>query len=1514
MASEENKRDLSVFLSEAVMADKVVNKTVVVAGGFLEATLVPTNDHTLDTKALESTHKEADTRIILHCIHTTAEIVVSACNTDVLLLLLAHFSKIKCNELWMKAGTFTKPKYILIHTIRENQPFEDDDLETILPFYAKTGCDSLSYLSGHTKKTVRGHHQEVMPPTSDELTLSLRANYQAHVSTPEIPPPTETGGWRLDGGKLKPVGVLKSLPPVPKTCKVIAFCGCKKGCVKNYGCKPMECTPACKCYDNGIPCKNRKANKDSVSKQTMEEFSEKDTEARKTFDSNDDAPDTTENESNEITVNNENEKIAAQKIFTEISLSDKTLSDKNDKNKHDVLLSLSNDQCDEKFANSNDVKCFSSAETAIDEKVLQDSLHSELSTSEISHLPPESNDVTNVKSAENSILPSANDKTAPSEPTASESNNVTNVKSAENSILPSASDKTDPSEPTASEISHLPSESNDVANVKSAENSILPSASDKTAPSEPTASESNNVTNVKSAESSILPSASDETDPSEPTASESNNVTNVKSAENSISPSASDKTDSSEPTASEISHLPSERNDVTNVKSVEVKCGSDTADPSSTHDQSSATAISRNCVKDSMHSEPAASENVLPSSISQDVINEQSLKSSIVVSATDRNDDSSISTDAARNNTPGKAKEPVPLKELSIPVLLLSSVEHVDVRTVSITNSSNNGNTLDEYHVGKQSVNTANKDDLDDDELLSQLESELQHDSDTSSQATDILPSDDDFSNRLSHASSDISLNLSNITNSLVKCESEIDVNSEGKRLSMLSLSSISRCSSSSNSSNSNQDCYGRGSEYQEIQMEALEENHCAFKAECQPLQTKIKLNRMYDSARKEKESMVMKFANSEKEKLKTIKFKEDMDRRVREAGRDREMLLGKMKQLTIERSHMNSNLETKIAESHTLIRENERLKEEISSKDVKIKWAQNKLKSEVDAHKETQSKLEKVHQKLLETREESEQIRRDCQDMIRRYQDSEEIKSVSLNKELKVRTTELEMQKRRKSEQEEVWLNAKEELDSFKQKHREITQENYSLTVKIQNLEKERLDHVQTVSKLKDQVNNQKQEIVDLKAKLAEMDSVTIQLEREKEKVSYSQKEVERLRQTNAELQSDMDACHIKEGELLEFTQRITSKNVQLQNDLSCVESKLSSLETEVNDLTKYNSELEQHLTSVQEELNSEKALRQQETQILARKLAEKTKAWEKATTQLGDSNNENRVLKRRHLASVKELTRELHQNKKRLELYELNNQSQNGTVNDRMSFTSRTSSSCSLDTLANNQHINNTINQQTPSVTFIGVKDSTKSNSKASESPPETLLQPDRQMLIEKIVKLQKIHARKREKIEFLEEHISQLLMEIKKKSKLIFSVLGLLGYTKDDVNLPVLPKNRKGIIQNYILREEAGALVSNLMDENKSAFVSITYLKTFAMGVYKFLFVCYQAELARKGGIMASVYHSHSQDGAMTLDLSLEINCKLQAVLEDTLLKNITLKENINTLGEEVSRLTCKNTSSD
>ena len=75
---------------------------------------------------------------------------------------------------------------------------------------------------------------------------------------------------------------------------------------------------------------------------------------------------------------------------------------------------------------------------------------------------------------------------------------------------------------------------------------------------------------------------------------------------------------------------------------------------------------------------------------------------------------------------------------------------------------------------------------------------------------------------------------------------------------------------------------------------------------------------------------------------------------------------------------------------------------------------------------------------------------------------------------------------------------------------------------------------------------------------------------------------------------------------------------------------------------------------------------------------------------------------------------------------------------------------------------------------------------------------------------------------------------------------------------------------IIQSYIMREHSGVLAPPEADAHKM-------------------------KLSKKHGIMASMFSGDvtKANTGMTLELSLEINRKMQAVLEDTLLKNITLK---------------------
>ncbi|KAK3885189.1 hypothetical protein Pcinc_010581 [Petrolisthes cinctipes] len=154
IAHQDNKTDLARFLSQQLILRAPANKTIVAEGGFSDDEWVEASDPTFDTDSLEAKHEEADTRIILHCIRSRVEtIVVSARDTDVLILLIAYFHRMPCQQIWMKAGTAKDRKYIPIHAVVEKLQMEEEVLELLPGFHALTGSDSTSYIAGHTKKT-----------------------------------------------------------------------------------------------------------------------------------------------------------------------------------------------------------------------------------------------------------------------------------------------------------------------------------------------------------------------------------------------------------------------------------------------------------------------------------------------------------------------------------------------------------------------------------------------------------------------------------------------------------------------------------------------------------------------------------------------------------------------------------------------------------------------------------------------------------------------------------------------------------------------------------------------------------------------------------------------------------------------------------------------------------------------------------------------------------------------------------------------------------------------------------------------------------------------------------------------------------------------------------------------------------------------------------------------------------------------------------------------------------------
>lgn len=227
-----------------------------------------------------------------------------------LILLVAHFSGMPCTKLWMKTGTSKAPKCIPVHELHTTIP--RSQLNTLLAFHAITGCDTVSHIAGHGKRTAfkifevhhnllehlgdgdlnasttqaaekficrlyklpdvdtcdkartvlfcKGRLQEALPPTSDAVHLHIRrAHYQtmvwkqARLPIQQLPMATDMG-WQMSSGHLVPE--LMSLPPIPKTCEIVS-CGCVSGCLtKRCSCRKIDlaCTEACKC-SNG-ECRN----------------------------------------------------------------------------------------------------------------------------------------------------------------------------------------------------------------------------------------------------------------------------------------------------------------------------------------------------------------------------------------------------------------------------------------------------------------------------------------------------------------------------------------------------------------------------------------------------------------------------------------------------------------------------------------------------------------------------------------------------------------------------------------------------------------------------------------------------------------------------------------------------------------------------------------------------------------------------------------------------------------------------------------------------------------------------------------------------------------------------------------------------------------------------------------------------------------------------------------------------------------------------------------------------------
>lgn len=312
---DENKKELFDLLSNYVQSIQIDGKQIIVTRdtGAISSTSI-SNSHMISP----CNHEEADTRVLLHAHHAVVQgysrIMIRTVDTDVIVLAIANFKKIGCQELWIAFGVGKHFHYIPIHFIVSS--FNNDVCESLPFFHAVTGCDTTSSFHGKGKKTaydtwmsfpsvncvfkhlseqpntidqdhflllekfivlmysrtcpvydVNAARQfmfsngkraiESIPPTQDALYQHFkRSAYQAgHVWGQTLQPMQELPnlndwGWKQEQDILVPLWT--TIPEASQVCTELISCGCKKSCSKRCKCSKanLPCTDLCYCKGN----------------------------------------------------------------------------------------------------------------------------------------------------------------------------------------------------------------------------------------------------------------------------------------------------------------------------------------------------------------------------------------------------------------------------------------------------------------------------------------------------------------------------------------------------------------------------------------------------------------------------------------------------------------------------------------------------------------------------------------------------------------------------------------------------------------------------------------------------------------------------------------------------------------------------------------------------------------------------------------------------------------------------------------------------------------------------------------------------------------------------------------------------------------------------------------------------------------------------------------------------------------------------------------------------------------
>ncbi|UMM21649.1 hypothetical protein L5515_003240 [Caenorhabditis briggsae] len=482
-----------------------------------------------------------------------------------------------------------------------------------------------------------------------------------------------------------------------------------------------------------------------------------------------------------------------------------------------------------------------------------------------------------------------------------------------------------------------------------------------------------------------------------------------------------------------------------------------------------------------------------------------------------------------------------------------------------------------------------------------------------------------------------------------------------------------------------------------------------------------------------------------------------------------------------------------------------------------------------------------KIAEKRVETLSNSlTESKQQCDVLRKQLINAKDDKHIIQQYETKLQTSTADLERRLQESDSNLERLKTSQLD-LANKFEEASRENTDLLSKIDILQ-------DTLSLEEDRRKLCEEQIERLKGVESFVESSSQQIEEtQKEKITAEEDKE----------QAELEAAEMREQveKMLKLTQELTERNMELQRKLRDREEITKSLHNDIEKLTSELAEsyetcksLEQKNQKLLEELENLKSevsskpvtFETLEDKFYQEKYEECSRKLEEIESKLAEERNNFSAYKKKTNATLKDLKSEISGNKK-----------SNGSGGEHAGLGVPASSDPSMSSRSRNS-----------SITSIDrVTSTSETNSTAGDEQKKQEDQKNvQQIMIDKIVVLQRKLARRTEKCEFLEEHVRQCLEELQKKTK---------------------------IIQHYALREEA----SLLMPSEESMERVPIFRKSSAY--------------ALMGAMFTTSGSEKKQSQILT-----EVNSRLQAVLEDVIQRNICMRSTVDTLTAENTRIAREN----